>query len=164
MYLDVSNFLSAEYKQCVQYCSHVTEIFWSHMQTIKNTKTHHEILLFYIWLRNISLDNGTILHTFLKFCPFNSSLCLHMTMTTMCDSISPPGNGHSLRVLSLFQCNQNVWQSCFIVSRIERLGDPHDEIVTIFVHKFNIIMLRCNFASWRHLIRETHCQDIGYII
>ena len=36
---------------------------------------------------------------------------------------------------------------------------PLDEIVTVFVHKYSVIMSRPNMTSRRHLIRETGCQD-----
>ena len=68
-----------------------------------------------------------------------------------------PANQTSLRLAWSFQ------NYILFVSRIEnsRLGDPLDEIVTISVHKYSVIMSR---PWWRHLIRETRCQDVGCFI
>ena len=46
---------------------------------------------------------------------------------------------------------------CLSNRKFERLADPLDEIVTISVHKYNVIMSRPNMTWWRHLIRETGC-------
>ena len=50
---------------------------------------------------------------------------------------------------------------CLSNGKFERLGGPLDEIVTVFVHKYNVIMLCPIMTSWRHLIWETGCQDVG---
>ena len=36
---------------------------------------------------------------------------------------------------------------CLSNRKFERLGDPLDEIVTVSVHKYNVIMSRPNMAS-----------------
>ena len=48
--------------------------------------------------------------------------------------------------------------------KFERLGGPLDEIVTVFVHKYNVTMPHPNMTSWRHLIPETGCEDVGCFI
>ena len=45
-----------------------------------------------------------------------------------------------------------------------RLGGPLNQIVTVFIHKYNVIMPRPNVTSWRYLIRETDYQDVGCFI
>ena len=54
--------------------------------------------------------------------------------------------------------------NCLSNRKFERLGGPLDEIVTVFVHKYIVIMSRPNMTSWRHLIWETGCQDFGRFI
>ena len=56
------------------------------------------------------------------------------------------------------------WSFCLSNRKFERLGDPLDEIVTISVHKYSIIMSRPSMMWWRHLIREIRCQDVGCFI
>ena len=50
---------------------------------------------------------------------------------------------------------------CLSNRKFERLGGPLDKIVTVFVHKYNVIMPRPNMTS---LIRESGCQDVGCFI
>ena len=56
------------------------------------------------------------------------------------------------------------WGNCLLNRKFVRLGGPFDEIVTVFVHKYNVIMPRLIVMSWCHLIRETGCQDVGCFI
>ena len=53
---------------------------------------------------------------------------------------------------------------CPTNQKFGRLGDPLGEIVTVSVHKYNIIMSCCDMALQRDLIQEMHCQDIDYFI
>ena len=50
---------------------------------------------------------------------------------------------------------------CLSNRKFERFGGPLDEIVTVFVHKYNVIMPHPDMTS---LIRETGCQDVGCFI
>ena len=57
------------------------------------------------------------------------------------------------------------WCYCCLSNRkFERSGGPLDEIVTVSVHKYNVIISRPNMTSWHHLIREMGCQDVGCFI
>ena len=60
--------------------------------------------------------------------------------------------------LFIYQCLISLYiYFCLSNRKFERLGDPLDEIVTISVHKYSVIMPRHNVMWWRHLIRETRC-------
>ena len=43
---------------------------------------------------------------------------------------------------------------CFHCLSNRKLGDPLDEIVTISVHRYSVIMPRHNVTWWHHLIRD----------
>ena len=49
---------------------------------------------------------------------------------------------------------------CLSKLKLERLIDPFDEVVTISVHKYNVIM-SCLNMTCRQFILETRCQDVG---
>ena len=53
---------------------------------------------------------------------------------------------------------------CLSNRKFERLGSPIDEIVTVFIHKYNIIMSRPIMTSSHRLFWETGCQDVGCFI
>ena len=42
----------------------------------------------------------------------------------------------------------------------DQVGCSLDEIVTVSVHKYNVIMSCLNLAFWSHLIQETLCQTM----
>ena len=50
---------------------------------------------------------------------------------------------------------------CLSNRKFERLGGPLDEVVTVSVNKYNVIMPCPIMISWHHLIPETGCHDIG---
>ena len=46
--------------------------------------------------------------------------------------------------------HRNCFLKLIFSSRMKIRDSPLDEIVLFFVHKFNVMMLRCNLALWRH--------------
>ena len=90
--------------------------------------------------------------------------CCENTPSIFIQSVKPQRKIFWLRlILCIWKKSGAGWYLLALEwKKNERLGGPLDEIVTVSVHKFSVIMSRCNMTSW--LVYKLHFLSLEFKI